>query len=149
MIGNINKNSKYLEARYSTLEDYVKSVNSELKSKLKTLPVYKGDFFPIQMQHSGSYWTGYFTTRPNFKKFVRQFSGLALSSASLYAFDLLRDKAQLQAYSTMTTELLRNYALTGHHDTITGTSWQWVIERSALTSVDVVSLNDKYIESVI
>ena len=41
-----------------------------------TWPEYNYDFFPYNGYHPAHFWTGYFTTRPNFKKYIRDFTGL-------------------------------------------------------------------------
>ncbi len=45
-----------------------------------TWPEYNYDFFPYNGYHPAHFWTGYFTTRPNFKKYIRDFTGLTQKS---------------------------------------------------------------------
>lgn len=43
------------------------------KTLSKGWPIRKDDGFPYQEQN-GQYWAGYYTTRPNLKKKIREFS---------------------------------------------------------------------------
>jgi alpha-mannosidase len=60
---------------YSTVDEYFKALNSKAESMNITWPQHKGDFFPYLGVHPGSYWSGYYTSRPNFKKMIRDYTG--------------------------------------------------------------------------
>lgn len=73
---NIDKLIKFINARpefgvkliYSTPSKYIKQIQSESNK----YPIKTDDFFPYaDYQHA--YWTGYFTSRPAVKGFVRDF----------------------------------------------------------------------------
>ncbi len=66
---------------YSTPSCYVQA----LKAANPGFAVKNDDFFPYASANQ-SYWTGYFTSRPAFKFFIRQ------SSALLQASDLIEPK---------------------------------------------------------
>ena len=77
---NLDKMIKYVNARqlngsnvnifYSTTACYLYSLNKEVNI---TWPVKTDDFFPyVYREHS--FWTGYFTSRPSLKYFVKQAS---------------------------------------------------------------------------
>lgn len=51
---------------YSSLHDYVVSVQKEAGSSNIEWPVYTSDFFPYRDQVD-RYWTGFYTSRPTFK----------------------------------------------------------------------------------
>jgi alpha-mannosidase len=53
--------------KYSTPRKYVEAVKQELGANLKT---FKGDFFPY-IDELSHIWTGYFSSRPNFKRQIR------------------------------------------------------------------------------
>ncbi|ERL87070.1 hypothetical protein D910_04471 [Dendroctonus ponderosae] len=103
---------------YSTPSCYLKAVYEAQP----TLQVKTDDFFPYgSADHS--YWAGYFTSRPNFKRFERtshnvlqvakQLSALALASGQEADVDSLR-------------ALRENIGVAQHHDSITGTAKQHV-----------------------
>ena len=70
--------------KYSTPEEYFKSLNN----LNLTWSVNTADFFPY-FDFNGSYWTGFYTSRPNDKGFVRRVSSNFHSSCLLYARQML------------------------------------------------------------
>lgn len=93
---------------YSTPSCYLKA----LKESHPKLPKKLDDFFPYASADH-SYWTGFFTSRPTFKAFIRQ------SSALLQLVKQLKSAAMQMANTTV----LRNaVALAQHHDAVTGTA---------------------------
>ncbi|CAG9536717.1 unnamed protein product [Cercopithifilaria johnstoni] len=111
LISLIRKNktlSEKINIFYSTPSCYLMA----LKEAHPKLPRKLDDFFPYASANH-SYWTGFFTSRPTFKGFIRQSSAL------------LQLVKQLQSFTMEITNssLLRNaVALTQHHDAITGTA---------------------------
>jgi len=79
---NSEKYSEKFEIFYSTPACYAKAVRDELEenktkkfssSSAKSIQTYKHDFFPYaDFEHA--YWTGYYSSKPTFKKLVRQMS---------------------------------------------------------------------------
>jgi len=53
--------------KYSTPSKFVEAIKKE---RGQSLPKFKGDFFPYIDEYNLQ-WTGYFTTRPNFKRMLR------------------------------------------------------------------------------
>ncbi|RZF42310.1 hypothetical protein LSTR_LSTR003928 [Laodelphax striatellus] len=122
---NIDKLIKYINSDesskthifYSTPSCYIKSVNdANLNFTTKS-----DDFFPYRNDEK-SVWAGYFTSRPNFKYYIR------------FANNLLQTMKQLCAMSDYSEDeegpldLFRaEIGMTNHHDTITGTSLQDVV----------------------
>ncbi|KAK6112469.1 Glycosyl hydrolases 38 C-terminal domain family protein [Brugia pahangi] len=93
---------------YSTPSCYLRA----LKESHPKLPKKLDDFFPYASADH-SYWTGFFTSRPTFKAFIRQ------SSALLQLVKQLESAAMQMANTTV----LRNaVALAQHHDAVTGTA---------------------------
>ncbi|VDK73324.1 unnamed protein product [Litomosoides sigmodontis] len=93
---------------YSTPSCYLKA----LKEAHPKLPRKFDDFFPYASANH-SYWTGFFTSRPTFKGFIRQSSAL---------LQLIK---QFQSFTMQITNssVLRNaVALAQHHDAVTGTA---------------------------
>jgi len=119
-----------MRLQYSTLSDYFSAVS---QTKEVTFPVFEGDFYPYA-DNEDSYWTGYYTTRPQLKAKSRQLNHL------LRACEMLLVLVRQSPHSNWDTErrnLPRSYweakfkdverarmetALFLHHDAITGTS---------------------------
>jgi hypothetical protein len=63
----LNTNSFFkgqFEFKMSTVEEYF----AALRETETEWPTYDGDFFPYNGQYAGHYWTGYFSSRPNYKR---------------------------------------------------------------------------------
>ena len=83
----------------------------------------------MQQQYQDSFWTGYYTSRPNFKKFIRDLSSITFTSNSIYSLEWFKDDSlfsisDLVDLSQTMSELL---GVMMHHDTITGTSQKRII----------------------
>ncbi|XP_056689523.1 alpha-mannosidase At3g26720 isoform X2 [Spinacia oleracea] len=82
-------------------------------------PVKTDDYFPYA-DRVNAYWTGYFTSRPAFKGYVRVTSGYYLAARQL---EFLNGRSG----SLLKTEKLANaLAIAQHHDAVTGTERQHV-----------------------
>ena len=95
-------------------------------------PEYNGDFLPITSGFPGSTWSGYFSSRANFKQLIRQFSSISQVSQTFYGLqrlNTLRKKVEPgpSRLKSLVTELQRESAKLVHHDTITGTSLIYII----------------------
>lgn len=76
-----------------------------------------------------AYWTGYFTSRPNDKKYMRDASHVLHSSNKLYALaalDKTTSDSDIQAMVNAKEEMLDVVGIVQHHDAITGTAKQKV-----------------------
>ena len=83
-------NGRNLNIFYSTVDNYFQSVKKEQERLKFDWPVYTGDFFPYNGYHVAHYWTGYFTSRPNFKKLIRDFTGHTLASDTFFALEYMQ-----------------------------------------------------------
>ncbi|VDM24376.1 unnamed protein product [Toxocara canis] len=118
---NLDKLIQYVNAKetetkvrvfYSTPSCYVEAL-SEAQPRL---PQKNDDFFPYASSNH-SFWTGYFTSRPTFKGFIRKSSSFLQLLKQLDAFACLgpMDEGDLDV-------LRRATALMQHHDAVTGTA---------------------------
>lgn len=102
-----------INVQYSTPSLYVQAKHAENI----VWPDKQDDFFPYA-DGDHSYWTGYFTSRPALKRYVRQ------SSAQLNAI------RQLNAFSnddgSVVQDLAEAQGVAQHHDAVSGTSKQHV-----------------------
>ncbi|CAI9763102.1 unnamed protein product [Fraxinus pennsylvanica] len=104
-----------VNALYSTPSIYTDAKHATEKA----WPIKTEDFFPYADRAHG-YWTGYFTSRPAIKRYVRMMSGYYLAARQLEFFKG-RDK------SGPNTDLLADaLAIAQHHDAVTGTEKQHV-----------------------
>lgn len=96
--------SIYTDAKYATDESW---------------PIKTDDFFPYA-DRANAYWTGYFTSRPALKRYVRIMSGYYLAARQLEFF-------QGRSNSGPNTDKLADaLAIAQHHDAVTGTEKQHV-----------------------
>lgn len=114
LIHYVNKDGR-VNALYST-----PSIYTDAKfSANEPWPLKTNDFFPYA-DNPNAYWTGYFTSRPALKRYVRMMSGYYLAARQLEFF-IGRSK------SGSTTDSLGDaLALAQHHDAVTGTEKQHV-----------------------
>ncbi|KAL2939592.1 hypothetical protein RDABS01_033750 [Bienertia sinuspersici] len=96
--------SIYTDAKYATQESW---------------PTKTDDFFPYADRVNG-YWTGYFTSRPTLKRYVREMSGYYMAARQLEYF-LGRSKS-----GPNNDALADALAIAQHHDAVTGTEKQHV-----------------------
>lgn len=82
-------------------------------------PVKSDDFFPYA-DRVNAYWTGYFTSRPAFKGYVRVMSGYYLAARQL---EFLNGR---NGSLSKTEKLANALAIAQHHDAVTGTERQHV-----------------------
>ena len=104
-----------IEMFYSTPTQYLQV---KLRSNV-TWPVKTDDFFP-NADGPHSYWTGFYTSRPALKRYIR------LNSAFLQAARQI--EAWADAYGNGTILLWDAIAPNQHHDAITGTELQFVAD---------------------
>ncbi|CAI2318822.1 unnamed protein product [Caenorhabditis sp. 36 PRJEB53466] len=125
LFDEINKGNR-AEIRFGTFNDYFNELekwHSENEKVEETRPpTLSGDFFPY-MCALGDYWTGYFTTRPFFKRQGRLLHSLIRSADIMLS--MLRGNLKQRKIDTkigLLEAARRNLSLFQHHDAITGTS---------------------------
>ncbi|GAB4847368.1 hypothetical protein Ancab_026426 [Ancistrocladus abbreviatus] len=85
----------------------------------KTWPIKTEDFFPYA-DRVNAYWTGYFSSRPALKRYVRMMSGYYLAARQLEFF-----RGRINS-GPNTDSLADALALAQHHDAVSGTEKQHV-----------------------
>ena len=110
---------------YSTPEKYFQYMKEELEKSGKNLDTLTHkDFYPLR---TDCYWTGYFTSRPYLKGYIRKASNAFYSFSKYFSFNRFINNNPLRQtiYSDL-KELREVVALAQHHDAITGTCKQYV-----------------------
>lgn len=121
-----------VEAQFGTLTDYFKAVREE-KSQ-QDFPTLTGDFFTYA-DRDDHYWSGYYTSRPLYKRLDR------ILLAYIRAGDIIltlahgcKHQGAKQILSTeaglvkLMLEARHSLSLFQHHDGITGTARDFVVE---------------------
>ncbi|KAM5546803.1 alpha-mannosidase [Rosa sericea] len=112
LIHYVNKDGR-VNALYSTPSIYSDAKNAANQS----WPLKTDDYFPYA-DVVNSYWTGFFTSRPSLKRYVRMLSGYYLAARQL---EFLVGK---RSTGPNTFSLGDALGIAQHHDAVTGTSKQ-------------------------
>jgi len=141
MVGNHRDGKNLFKFKYSTTKEYLESVHEAQKTAGFEWPVYKGDFFPLTSNFPAHTWSGYFTSRPNLKYQIRQFSAVSQISQTFYGLqvlDSIRKKDpqnslhNAERFRPQISSLRENNAKMMHHDAITGTSLIYIVYNETL-----------------
>ncbi|KAK7571097.1 hypothetical protein V9T40_014701 [Parthenolecanium corni] len=132
-----NNPELYVEAKFGTLEDYFEALLTEKQQK--QFPSLSGDFFTYA-DRDDHYWSGYFTSRPYYKRMDRELISHLRSAEILHAIAWKSAPFHLSKWllteDSGFIELLRNarsnLSLFQHHDGITGTAKDFVVDDYAL-----------------
>ena len=109
---------------YSTPEKYFKYMKEELEINNKNLDTLTHkDFYPLR---TDCYWTGYFTSKPYLKGYIRKASNAFYTYSKYFSFNRFIDNSIRKTVYDDLKELREAVALTQHHDAITGTCKQYV-----------------------
>ncbi|XP_021676963.2 alpha-mannosidase isoform X1 [Hevea brasiliensis] len=112
MIHYVNKDGR-VNALYSTPSIYTDVKNAANES----WPLKTDDYFPYA-DGENAYWTGFFTSRPGLKRYVRQLSGYYLATRQLEFF------VGKKSTGPSTYSLGDALGIAQHHDAVTGTAKQ-------------------------
>ncbi|XP_038127924.1 alpha-mannosidase 2 [Cyprinodon tularosa] len=122
----------HIKARFGTLSDYFAALHRRLSTTGKNLRTLRGDFFTYA-DRDDHYWSGYFTSRPFYKRLDRTLESTLRATEILYTLTL----AEMRRYRgdghlvegfpegehyQRLTEARRNLGLFQHHDAVTGTA---------------------------
>ncbi|KAG6700778.1 hypothetical protein I3842_08G130500 [Carya illinoinensis] len=112
LIHYVNKESQ-VNALYSTPSIYTDAKNAANES----WPLKTDDYFPYA-DGANSYWTGFFTSRPALKRYIRVLSGYYLAARQL---EFLAGKRSNGPNTFILGDAL---GIAQHHDAVTGTAKQ-------------------------
>lgn len=121
-----------VDVKFATLNDYFESVFDTLEWNNMDMPSLSGDFFTYA-DREDHYWSGYYTSRPFYKRFDRILQSYLRSSEILYSFASILGTKFDRTFIMDNLEYARqNLALFQHHDAITGTAREIVVEDYAV-----------------
>ncbi|KAL5754443.1 hypothetical protein ACOSP7_022663 [Xanthoceras sorbifolium] len=112
LIHHVNKDGQ-VNALYSTPSIYTDAKNAANTS----WPLKTDDYFPYA-DRENAYWTGYFTSRPGLKRYIRMLSGYYLAAWQL---EFLAGK---RSQGPTTYALGDALGIAQHHDAVSGTAKQ-------------------------
>jgi hypothetical protein len=69
-----HKDGKNFRFYYSTVDEYFQAVFKKQQEIQCQWPVHTSDFLPYNGFHMAHFWTGFYTSRPGFKKLIRDFT---------------------------------------------------------------------------
>uniref|UniRef100_F1KS77 Alpha-mannosidase n=1 Tax=Ascaris suum TaxID=6253 RepID=F1KS77_ASCSU len=121
-----------IHARFGTLADYFRLDHQRIQetsdSEEGQVPVLSGDFFTYA-DRNDHYWSGYYTSRPFYKRMDRVLQHYLRSAEILYS--LARSKGRLSSTNGaefgLLVEARRHMSLFQHHDGVTGTGRNEVV----------------------
>ncbi|RXN17537.1 alpha-mannosidase 2 [Labeo rohita] len=130
----------HVQAQFGTISDYFEALRKstgmdpvDMNPGQLALPVLSGDFFTYA-DRDDHYWSGYFTSRPFYKRLDRVLESHLRAAEVLYSLTLAnmqkygqpKDYPEVDNYKLL-TEARRNLGLFQHHDAIAGTGKDWVV----------------------
>ncbi|KAL2922844.1 Alpha-mannosidase 2 [Bienertia sinuspersici] len=132
------------EIKFGTLDDYFRTLREEAErvnyslpgeigsGEIEGFPSLSGDFFTYADREQ-DYWSGYYVSRPFFKAVDRVLEHTVRASEMLMALLFGRcQRAQCEklpiSYAHKLTAARRNLALFQHHDGVTGTAKNHVVQ---------------------
>ncbi|XP_056633702.1 alpha-mannosidase 2 [Diorhabda sublineata] len=128
----MNSNVKLnVQAQFGTLTDYFNELRKN--RKISDFPTLSGDFFTYA-DRDDHYWSGYYTSRPFYKRMDRILLAYVKAAESIYTLTSISNKPGADWISNETTGIEKilttsRHALSlfQHHDGITGTARNHVV----------------------
>ncbi|KAF2897124.1 hypothetical protein ILUMI_09045 [Ignelater luminosus] len=128
----MNSNLKmHVQIQFGTLTDYFNAVRAE--KPLSDFPTLTGDFFTYA-DRNDHYWSGYYTSRPIYKRMDRVLLSYIRSAEIMLALSYLNKKPNSKwitnnaaGLTKAVSEARKALSLFQHHDGITGTAKDHVV----------------------
>ncbi|XP_069682276.1 alpha-mannosidase 2 isoform X2 [Periplaneta americana] len=133
----------FVEAQFGTLSDYFNAVREE--SKAESFPSLSGDFFTYA-DRDDHYWSGYYTSRPFYKRMDRMLVNYIRAAELLFTLAWSTKEsssdwllAPESGFTKLLSDARRSLSLFQHHDGITGTARDHVVEDYAKKMLDAIT----------
>lgn len=126
LINYLNSHYSQLHAFYSTPGHYYQATNPLYTQ----IPTNLADFEPFSDTYH-SYWSGFYTSRPMFKRALKHFSNLidyAIKESTFCFLNQTKPKAEQNEIVNVVSQAANFLSQLQGHNTITGTSRQHVID---------------------
>ncbi|WAQ97699.1 MA2A1-like protein, partial [Mya arenaria] len=129
----MNKKSEWkINIKFGTINDYFTDIKKYQASVGYSFPNLSGDFFPYS-DYQNDYWTGYYSTRPFLKQLSRELQSTLKLADILHTYAKARVKTNdeytnLKEIDELLQTSRRHLGVFQHHDGITGTSLQFVMD---------------------
>lgn len=109
--------------KYSTMGEYLEGVLLDARMREIDWPVERGDFWMYNYRSDkNAYWTGYFSTQPDFKGRATAFGDFAQSAQLITALSVeLEEDQELEDALQRQRKRLETLSIMQHHDAMTGT----------------------------
>jgi alpha-mannosidase II len=121
---NTNRDRYHAHVRFANLSSYFDMVQSRLQRR-SALPVVRGDFFTYA-DRDEDYWSGYFTSRPFYKRLGRRAQATVRAAEVLHSLTHVQlPEAGANEPPSLRGSLLdarRTIGIFQHHDAVTGTA---------------------------
>jgi alpha-mannosidase II len=120
---NSHADQYHAHVRFANLSSYFDSVHSRLRVR-SALPVVRGDFFTYA-DRDQDYWSGYFTSRPFYKRLGRRAQATVRAAELLHSLThvlLPGAGAEPPSLRGSLLDARRTMGIFQHHDAVTGTA---------------------------
>ena len=108
--------------KYSSIDTYLRSVHKDAKDLKIDWQVETGDFWRYNYRSDpNAFWTGYFTTQPDFKRRATAYGDFAQSAQLITALSPNDRVNDLQGFISEQDKRFETLSVMQHHDAMTGT----------------------------
>ncbi|CAD8109144.1 unnamed protein product [Paramecium sonneborni] len=120
---NNNTEKFKMSIQYATPQQYIQILNQQNI----TYPNQEEDFFPYS-DHPHEYWSGFYSSRPYFKRYVKKMGRYFQQVKRFYSIIKMNNICKNICDESSISELAEALGTAQHHDAITGTAKQYVID---------------------
>lgn len=127
----------FVDAQFGTLKDFFDSLRASVAQSVERFPSLSGDFFTYA-DIDDHYWSGYYTTRPFYKQLDRVLESYLRSAEIIYSMTWShlhrlsavpeRSRNWMGRMMALLSQARRHLAIFQHHDGITGTEKDHVVQ---------------------
>ncbi|XP_022909710.2 alpha-mannosidase 2 [Onthophagus taurus] len=122
--------------KFGTLNDYFNGLHEENDDSI--FPSLSGDFFTYA-DRDDHYWSGYYTSRPLYKRLDRVLIGYIKAAETLSFIAMLKNKLiNYDFVENYLTNSRQSLGLFQHHDGITGTAKDYVMEDYGIRMLEAI-----------